>query len=126
APEQWPTHLPEPGVLSIAALDPPDLRPGEVSAATGRAAFTYIERSIEAALAGEVDAVATGPIHKEALRAAGISFPGHTEIFTDRTRAPRSCMLLTCPQITCSFVTVHVGYRDVPALLSVQRVLDVI
>lgn len=116
-----------PAVLHLPALEHADkLQPGEVNAATGRAAFVYIERSIEAALAGEVDAVATGPVHKEALHVAGVPFPGHTEIFTERTNATRSCMLLTCPQVTCSFVTVHVGYRDVPALLSERRVLDVI
>jgi 4-phospho-D-threonate 3-dehydrogenase / 4-phospho-D-erythronate 3-dehydrogenase len=70
--------------------------------------------------------VTTAPLHKEALRAAGVAFPGHTEIYAQRTGASRACMMLTCPQITCSFVTVHVGYRDVPGLLSVARVLDVI
>src|SRR4051812_36650383 len=119
--------LAAPALLDLRAIDYPDpVMPGEVSATTGRAAFAYIERSIEAALAGEVDAVATGPVHKEALHAAGVPFPGHTEIFTERTGATRACMMLTCPQITCSFVTVHVGYRDVPALLNVKRVTDVI
>jgi 4-hydroxythreonine-4-phosphate dehydrogenase len=88
--------------------------------------LAYIERSIEAALAGEVAAVVTGPIHKEALRAAGVAFPGHTEIFAERTGAKRACMMLMSPELTCSFVTVHVGYREVPGLLSVERVLEVI
>lgn len=116
-----------PAVLHLPSLgDADSVQPGEVNAATGRAAFAYIERSIQAALAGEVDAVATGPVHKEALHAAGVPFPGHTEMFTERTNAARSCMLLTCPQVTCSFVTVHVGYRDVPSLLNERRVRDVI
>jgi 4-phospho-D-threonate 3-dehydrogenase / 4-phospho-D-erythronate 3-dehydrogenase len=128
--EQWPRAaqtVSGPTVLDIRAIEESELvRSGEVSAATGRAAFTYIERSIESALAGQVDAVTTAPLHKEALRAAGVAFPGHTEIYAQRTGASRACMMLTCPQITCSFVTVHVGYRDVPGLLSVARVLDVI
>jgi 4-hydroxythreonine-4-phosphate dehydrogenase len=97
-----------------------------VNAATGAAAYAYIERAIDAAVRGDVAAVATGPIHKEALRAAGVTYPGHTEIFTERTGARRACMMLTCPQLTCSFATVHVGYGQVVALLSVPRVLDVI
>jgi 4-hydroxythreonine-4-phosphate dehydrogenase len=119
--------IPKPCVLDVHALDEPaGVQPGVVSAATGLAAFRYIERSIDAALAGEVHAVTTAPIHKEALRAAGVPFPGHTEIYAERTGASRACMLLTSRELTCSFVTVHVGYRDVPALLSVQRILDVI
>ena len=128
--DQWPKaaqSITGPAVLDIRAIEKAeDVRPGQVSAATGRAAFAYIEQSIQSALAHEVDAVATGPIHKEALHAAGVSFPGHTEIYTQRTKATRACMMLTCPQITCGFVTVHVGYRDVPGLLSIARVLDVI
>ncbi|HEY7120557.1 MAG TPA: 4-hydroxythreonine-4-phosphate dehydrogenase PdxA [Tepidisphaeraceae bacterium] len=120
-------ELSEPTVVDLHAIDEPaGIEPGRVSATTGRAAFNYIEHSIEAALSGDVDAVVTGPIHKEALRAAGVPFPGHTEIYAARTEARRACMALTCPDLTCTFVTVHVGYRDVPRLLSVQRVLDVI
>jgi 4-hydroxythreonine-4-phosphate dehydrogenase len=116
-----------PSILDVRAIEGGvSVQPGHVSATTGRAAFAYIEQSIKAALAGEVDAVTTGPIHKEALRAAGVPFPGHTEIYAERTKASRACMMLTSPELTCSFVTVHVGYREVPGLLSVRRVLDVI
>src|SRR5205814_3803739 len=58
-----------PAVLDVRDVEhPAAIQPGVVSPATGRAAMAYIERSIEAALAGDVDAVTTGPIHKEALR----------------------------------------------------------
>jgi len=103
-----------------------ELTAGEVSAATGRASYDYVTEAIDAALAGRVDAVATGPIHKEALRDADVRFPGHTEIFASRTKSERACMMLTSGELTCSFVTTHVGYRDVPSLLSVERILDVI
>ncbi|MEM9702854.1 MAG: 4-hydroxythreonine-4-phosphate dehydrogenase PdxA [Planctomycetota bacterium] len=101
-------------------------RPGEVDAATGRASYAYIMAAIEAALAGRVDGVVTGPIHKEALRAAGVPFPGHTEIFESLTGATRACMMLTSEELSCSFVTTHVGLRDVPGLLSEERVYDVL
>ncbi len=115
-----------PAILDIGAMDAGAVAPGRVDAATGRAGFRYIEESIRAAMAGEVAAVATGPIHKEALAQAGIPFPGHTEIFAARTGAARACMMLTSAEITCSFVTTHIGYRDVPGKLSVDRILDVI
>ena len=115
-----------PAVVDFRRISPADFRPGEVSAAAGAAAYAYIEAAIRAAQAGHVDAVSTAPIHKEAIAAAGVKFPGHTEIFTTLTGTAKSCMMLTSSAITCSFVTGHVGYRDVPALLSVDRVLDTI
>src|SRR5438094_1734321 len=129
SPAEWEaTHaaIDQPAILDLHAIDADAVEPGKVSAATGRAAFTYIDRAIDAALAGQVAAVSTAPLNKEALHAAGINFPGHTEIFAARTNAPRSCMMQYSQEITCTFVTVHVGYREVPGLLTKERILDVI
>jgi 4-hydroxythreonine-4-phosphate dehydrogenase len=113
-------------VRDLCCVDGSLVIPGAVSAMCGDAAFQYVIASIEAGLAGEVAAVATAPLNKEAMHAAGHRYPGHTEIFAERMSAARSCMMLTSPELTCSFATVHVGLCDVPGLLSVQRVLDVI
>ena len=113
-------------VYNVQSINAGSVVPGDVSAETGRASYQYITTAIDAALRGQVDAVVTGPIHKEALRLAGIQFPGHTEIFAAHTRSERACMMLTSGELTCSFVTTHVGYRDVPSLLSVGRIVDVI
>ncbi|MFO0803244.1 MAG: 4-hydroxythreonine-4-phosphate dehydrogenase PdxA [Gemmataceae bacterium] len=103
-----------------------EFTPGRVSAACGAAAYRYFTAAIDDALARRVDAIATCPINKESLHAAGVPFPGHTEILASRTNAARSCMMLTAREITCSLVTVHVGYREVPSLLTVERILDTI
>ncbi|GIX49954.1 MAG: hypothetical protein KatS3mg132_148 [Limisphaera sp.] len=100
--------------------------PGEVSEACGRAAWRYIEMAIRSALAGQVDGVVTLPVHKVALRRAGVPYPGHTEIFTALTGAKRTCMMLHSEQLTVSMVTTHIGYAEVPDRLSVERILDVI
>ncbi len=121
----WPEPAPE-FVYDLQAIDAEAVEPGKVSAACGKAAYEYVTSAIDAALAGQVDAICTGPLHKEALHAAGVPFPGHTEILASRTNAARSCMMLTAEAITCSLVTVHVGYREVPALLTVRSVLDTI
>ncbi|MBW8883385.1 MAG: 4-hydroxythreonine-4-phosphate dehydrogenase PdxA [Planctomycetia bacterium] len=129
SPTEWETThhtIDQPAILDLQTIDADAVEPGKVSAATGRAAFTYIERAIDAALAARVAAVSTAPLNKEALHAAGINFPGHTEIFAARTSSPRSCMMQYSDEITCSFVTVHVGYREVPGLLTKERILDVI
>ncbi len=121
----WPEPNPA-DVLDIRAIDARAFEPGTVSAACGRAAYEYVIRAIDDARAGTVDAICTGPLHKEALHAAGVPFPGHTEILAHRTGAPRHCMMLTADTITCSLVTVHVGLREVPALLSVEAITDTI
>jgi 4-hydroxythreonine-4-phosphate dehydrogenase len=118
--------VPEGDVRDLRLIGADDFTPGCANAATGRASYGYIQAAIDAALAGEVAAVTTGPINKEAIRAAGVNFPGHTEMFAARTNAPRSCMMQFSPEITCTFVTVHVGYAEVPRLLTTQRILDVI
>jgi 4-hydroxythreonine-4-phosphate dehydrogenase len=115
-----------PAVLDLGGLDAATVVPGRVDARCGDAAFRYVIAAIAAGLAGKIDAVATGPLNKEAMHAAGHKYPGHTEIFAERMQAARSCMMLTSPELTCSFATVHVGYHEVPGLLSVARILDVI
>jgi 4-hydroxythreonine-4-phosphate dehydrogenase len=120
------TRLTRSAVLDLGCIEATEIVPGQVNARCGDAAFRYVIASIEAGLAGEVAAVSTAPLNKAAMHAAGHRYPGHTEIFAERMQAPRSCMMLTSPELTCSFATVHVGYHEVPSLLSVERILDVI
>lgn len=116
----------EPIVLDLACLEVEKVLPGQVSALCGQAAYDFFRLAIDEALAGRIDAIATAPLSKESLHSAGYRYPGHTEILAERTHAPRTCMMLTSPLITCSLVTVHVGLREVPALISTPKVLDAI
>jgi 4-hydroxythreonine-4-phosphate dehydrogenase len=115
-----------PIVVDCKAVDARALKPGRVSASAGRAGYSYICHAIRAALEGRIEGVVTAPIHKEALRKAGVPHPGHTEIFTILTGARRSCMMLHSEALTVSMATTHIGYAEVPGRLSVERVLDVI
>lgn len=119
-------HIDSPSVMDLQSIRSDQFTPGGVNAETGRAGYEYIIAAINAALAGQIDGITTAPINKEALHAAGYKYPGHTEIFTEKSGADRSCMMLTSDELTCSFVTVHVGYDEVPGLLSVERILEVI
>jgi 4-hydroxythreonine-4-phosphate dehydrogenase len=116
----------QPLIVDCAAIDAAKIKPGKISAACGRASYRYIERAIQAALAGKIDGVVTAPIHKESLNLSGVKYPGHTEIFTALTQAKRSCMMLYSDKLTVSMVTTHIGYHKVPGKLSVERVLNVI
>ncbi len=119
-------ELAGPAVVDLKQIERSQFQVGEVSVACGRASFNYIEAAIAAALAGRVDAVTTAPINKEALRSAGIKYPGHTEIFAERAASDRWCMMQFSEEITCTFVTVHCGYAEVPKLLTMERVLETI
>ncbi|MFA6543819.1 MAG: 4-hydroxythreonine-4-phosphate dehydrogenase PdxA [Limisphaerales bacterium] len=125
----WPglcRELRGPAVLDLQCLDSVPVSPGQVSARCGDAAFRYVIAAIESGLRGEVDAITTAPLNKEALHAAGHKYPGHTEIFAERMKAGRSCMTFFSDELTCSLVTVHIGYHEVPGALTTRRILDVI
>jgi 4-hydroxythreonine-4-phosphate dehydrogenase len=114
------------GIIDLGILEPNKLNPGIAEARTGRATHEFVVSAIDACLAGRVDAVVTCPANKEAMQAAGITQPGHTEIFAERTGTKDFCMAFFSETISCSLVTVHVGYHQVPSLLSVERINQVI
>ncbi len=119
-------HTSRPLVVDVQAIERSAFQIAQVSAACGQASYAYIQAALDAALAGEIHAVTTAPINKEALRAGGIAYPGHTEMFAERAQAERWCMMQYSTEITCTFVTVHCGYAEVPQLLTEQGVLDTI
>ena len=83
----------------IEASDlPADVPVGRADAASGRASHAYVEHAIGEALAGTVAAVVTAPISKAAWAAAGIHYPGHTELLAERAgvRDSRCCWSMTC------------------------------
>ena len=124
--QRSPREITSPRVLDLKKITMRDFTPGEINASTGGAAFAYVNHAIDAALAGDVAAVTTTPLNKEAMHMAGHHFPGHTEIFATRTDASRSCMMQYSEEITCTFVTVHIGLREEADALSTQRIVDVI
>jgi 4-hydroxythreonine-4-phosphate dehydrogenase len=93
-------------------LIPEDLPWGRLSPVAGDAAFRYIERAVELALASEVDAICTAPLNKEALHAGGHMFPGHTEILAALTQTPEVSMMLMTPKLRVIHVTTHIGLVD--------------
>lgn len=112
-----------PGVIpvvqaaGIAAGSLRDVVPGRVDGRAGAAAHASIVAGAQAALRGEVAALVTAPIHKEALHAAGVDFPGHTEILQDLCGGVPVRMMLANDELRTVLVTIHV---------SVRRALDAI
>ncbi|MDA1044156.1 MAG: 4-hydroxythreonine-4-phosphate dehydrogenase PdxA [Verrucomicrobia bacterium] len=115
-----------PCIVDFANVDVERFAPGRVSADGGAASFAYIDHGITAAMHARIAGIVTCPINKEALRLAGIPFPGHTEILADRTRSQDVCMLQTSDIISAAFVTTHCAYADVPAQLTRERIQSVL
>lgn len=98
----------------------------KVQGKCGQAAFAYIKHAIEDALAEKIDAVVTGPIHKEALHEGGVNYSGHTEIFADLTGTENYAMLLTGGGIRVIHVSTHVSLRQACDRVKKERILAVI
>lgn len=125
-PEDGKYELGKMDVLDMKNIDLSLLPYGKISSMGGEASFQYINKAIELAMKNKVDAVTTGPIHKEAINAAGHHYAGHTEIFADLTGTKDYCMMLIDKSFRVSHVTTHVALRDIPALVTKDRVIKVV
>jgi 4-hydroxythreonine-4-phosphate dehydrogenase len=127
-PVQDPAEVePAPDVLPCLPGSDQDLsgvRPGRVSAAAGRAAYDFLCTAIDRTLAGEVDGIVTAPLHKEGLRAAGLPYPGHTEILAERSGTRQFAMMLYADGLGVAHVTLHMALRDVFRHLSTPAVVE--
>jgi len=114
-------------VLNTWQALPTDLPLGQISAQAGRAAFEYLVQAADAALAGQLRALVTAPLNKAAMHAAGIPFPGHTEILAQRSglgeQGQEVAMMLVNDELRVILVTVHEALAQVPMCLSVSREL---
>ncbi len=117
----------EENILNLIDLDNIDMSSfeyGKVQAMCGKAAFEYIKKSIELANARKVDAVATTPINKEALRAAGINYIGHTEIFGALTNTEDPLTMFEVRGMRVFFLTRHVSLREACDMIKKERIID--
>ena len=105
---------------------------GEVSAAAGRAAAEAVVWAARAALRGEIAAMVTAPLHKEALAAAGVPFPGHTELLQSEAAAFLGKhvsevpvrMMLANDELRTVLVSIHASLRDAIAAVTQANVLE--
>jgi 4-hydroxythreonine-4-phosphate dehydrogenase len=124
---------PSPQLVPCLSGSTQDLRgvvAGRVCAAAGRAAYDFLCKAIDLALARQVDGIVTAPLHKEGLHAAGLRYPGHTEILAERTGTHAFGMMLYArgPAIPHGLgvlhVTLHMPLRDVFRHISTAAVRE--
>jgi len=116
----------KPGVMNLINLnniDLPALKMGQVSGMCGRAAYSYIEKSIDLAMKKEVDAVATTPINKESLKAGHVNFIGHTEIFAELTGTDDPLTMFEVRKMRIFFLSRHVSLRKACDLVTRDRII---
>jgi 4-hydroxythreonine-4-phosphate dehydrogenase len=118
----------EPATIDvIAATDlPADLPFGAVDARGGGAAYEYVRRAVELALADEVHAVATAPLNKEAMHLAGHRYPGHTEVLAELTSTSDYAMMLVTDELRVIHVSTHVSLEEAIRRVQPERELTVI
>jgi 4-hydroxythreonine-4-phosphate dehydrogenase len=100
---------------------PPDgavFRPGELSAAAGRAAHDAVVRAAGDALRGDVAALATAPVSKQAWSLAGLPWRGHTDLLAALTGSPRVAMMFFSEKLRVVLATIHLPLSEVPAALT--------
>ncbi len=113
-------------VLDMSNVDIDKLEYKKVSAMCGKASYEYIEKVIELAMAGEIDATITGPINKEAINSAGIHEAGHTEIYAKKTGTKDYAMMLAEGNFRVVHVSTHVSLQEAINRTKKERILKVI
>jgi 4-hydroxythreonine-4-phosphate dehydrogenase len=113
-------------IQNLSALPADELQYGTPDRACGAAMLAYIEWACAACLAGRAAGMVTAPINKAAIRAAGSTFPGHTELLAERCNVSKEVMMLAGDRLKVALVTTHHAYSAVPALLTTAEILATI
>ena len=105
---------------------PAPIQPGRVQAPCGRLACDWIEAAVHDARRGMLDALVTAPICKAAIHAAGVAYPGHTEMLANLTGARHPLMFFWSPSLAVGLVTIHRALAEVTPLINTCAVLGTI
>lgn len=113
-------------VYDMKLVNMDELELGKVSAMAGEAAFQYVKKAIELAMAGEIDGTVTNAFNKEAVNLAGHHYSGHTEIYAEFTGTKKYTMMLAHENLRVVHVSTHVPLRVACDRVKKERVLEVI
>ncbi|MDP6043261.1 MAG: 4-hydroxythreonine-4-phosphate dehydrogenase PdxA, partial [Dehalococcoidales bacterium] len=113
-------------VIDLHNIQLDRLTRGWVDPMAGKAAYEYIKLATEMALAGEVDAIVTSAINKEALNKAGYHYDGHTQLLAELCGASEVAMMLASGKLRVSHVTTHVSLLRAIELVRPERIITVI
>jgi 4-hydroxythreonine-4-phosphate dehydrogenase len=117
---EWQTASADLLLIPITMLSTREVPPGQPSSLSGTAQVSYLRAAIADAQAGVIQGICTGPIHKASAKAAGLMFPGHTELLADTLLAPNRSvvMMLAGPTLRVALCSIHIALAHVPAVLT--------
>jgi len=111
-------------VLDVDGFDTGKIKFGKIQKEAGLASYKYIERAVLLAKKNEIKAVATGPINKEAIKAAKIDFIGHTEMFGGLTGTEDPLTMFQVHSLRVFFLSRHVSLRKACDLVKKDRIIE--
>ncbi len=110
-------------VLNLSEIDPNKISWGNPTVQTGKAMIHYIQVATDLAIQRRIAAMVTCPINKTAMQLAGFPYNGHTELLAERTKSDNYAMMFAGDRLRVVLATIHVPLRDVPSILSKQKIL---
>jgi 4-hydroxythreonine-4-phosphate dehydrogenase len=99
---------------------------GKPNRECGQAMVKYVEEAVKWVRNGTLDAITTCPINKQAINAAGYSFPGHTEFLAHLVQASSVAMMFLGSRWRVVLVTIHLSLQEVPKWITSDRVFSII
>ncbi|XFA98723.1 4-hydroxythreonine-4-phosphate dehydrogenase PdxA [Candidatus Izemoplasma sp. B36] len=113
-------------LIDLDNIDMNDFEYGKVSGQAGKAAYEYIEKAVDLYYNDELNAIATSPINKEALKKGGINFIGHTEILGSLTNVADPLTMFEVDNLRVFFLSRHVSLRKAIDMVKKDRLIDYI
>ncbi len=113
-------------MIDMKMIRDPNFERNRPSARGGYASMAYVKKAVELAMNGDVDAIVTAPISKDAWRLAGLKWPGHTELLGELTNTKDYAMMFYTEGLKIILVTIHEPLRNVPGLIKKERILTTI
>lgn len=120
------TVIPEQGIPVMVLSQITKHNWGHPTTESARAMVDYIRTGVRLIKDGQLDAITTCPIAKDALQQAGFQYPGHTEMLVDLTKAYRYTMMMAGPSLRVTLATIHCRLAEVPGTISQHLVEDLI
>lgn len=118
---------PRPGRLTVLPVPlAVPVRPARLDPANAPHVLAMLARACDGCLAGEFDALVTGPVHKGVINDAGVAFSGHTEFFAERCGGVTPVMMLAAGELRVALATTHLPLRAVADAITAARLEHVL
>lgn len=113
-------------IVDMGILHRNDLTIGKINSKSGHAAREYVTAATEACLAGQIDAMVTLPMNKEATQMSDPQFVGHTELIGGLCNVRDVTIMLVSDQLIVTHVSTHVSLATAIERAKQERIRTII